>query len=260
MKKGILVTSFGTSYPETREKTIGAIENHIKEKFSDFEVRRAFTSSMVRKKIEKNEGIKIDDVDEALKKMKEDGFEEIYISSLHIIPGHEYKKVTHGAYRNKEGLNKIECARPLLYSKEHYDEVVSFIEEIANDLDKDEALVLMGHGSDHAANSAYVMMQYLMDRNPNTIHSYMGTVEGYPEIEDVLKEMKSYGYKKVKLMPFMIVAGDHAINDMASDEEDSWKTIFEKEGYEVETILKGLGEFETIRKIFAERLKETIEK
>ena len=258
MKKGILVASFGTTYISTREKTIGAIEEKIAKAFPDFEVRRAFTSSMVRKRILKNEGIHVDDVDEALSKMKEEGFEEVYVASLHIIAGHEYKKVSHSINRFKDDFKVIKGAKPLLYSKAHYDEAVDAIAKLMPELRENEALVLMGHGSDHAANAAYVMLYHMLERNPLTSHVYLGTVEGYPEAEDILEELEGQGYEKLYLLPFMIVAGDHAINDMASDEDDSWKTFFESNGYDVEPILKGLGEFEPISEMFIKRLKDSM--
>ncbi len=256
MKKGILVASFGTTYISTREKTICEIENRIAEAFPDFEIRRAFTSSMVRARILKNEGIYVDDVDEALSKMKEDGFEEVYVASLHIIAGHEYKKVGHSINRFKDDFKVIKGAKPLLYVKEHYDETVDAISKFMPKLKENEALVMMGHGSDHAANSAYVMMYHMLERNPLTSHVYLGTVEGYPEVEDILEEIEGQGYEKLYLLPFMIVAGDHAINDMASDEEDSWKTFFEEKGYSVEPILQGLGEFKEISEMFIKRLED----
>ncbi len=254
MKKGILVASFGTTYISTREKTIGAIENRIAEAFPSFEIRRAFTSSIVRKRILKNEGIVVDDVDEALTKMKEEGFEEVYVASLHIIAGHEYKKVVHSINRFRDKFKIIRGAKPLLYSKEHYDEVVDAVKMLMPELGDNEALVLMGHGSDHAANAAYVMLYHMLERDVNTSHVYLGTVEGYPEVSDIIEEMDGQGYEKLYLLPFMIVAGDHAINDMASEEEDSWKSVFESKGYKTESIVKGLGEFEPIQDLFIKRI------
>ena len=110
----------------------------------------------------------------------------------------------------------------------------------------------------NAANAAYVMLYHMLERNPLTSHVYLGTVEGYPEAEDILEELEGQGYEKLYLLPFMIVAGDHAINDMASDEEDSWKSFFESNGYDVEPILKGLGEFEPISEMFIKRLKDSM--
>lgn len=259
MKKGILVASFGTTYVSTREKTIGAIENKIAESFPEFEIRRAFTSSIVRKRILKNEGIVIDNVDEALTKMIDEGFEEVYVASLHIIGGIEYKKVSHSIHRFKDKFKIIRGAKPLLYSKIHYDEAVDVIAQLMPSLDENEALVLMGHGSDNSANSAYVMLYHMLERNTLTSHVYLGTVEGYPEMDDLLEEIDGQGYEKLYLLPFMIVAGDHAINDMASEEEDSWKSIFESNGYKTECIMKGLGEFEPMQQLFIKRLKASME-
>lgn len=257
MKKGILVISFGTTYVETRKKTIEAIETAMQERFLDYEVRRVFTSNLVRKRIEVKEGVHIPDIDEALKKMKEDGFDEVYLSSLHIIPGHEYKKISHAVHRYKDDFRIIKAAKPLLYGKDDYIQVREAIAQIQQ-LKEQEALLFMGHGSDHAANSAYVMLRHFLERDERTKDAYIGTVEGYPELEDLFGEIKEKGYRNIKLMPLMVVAGDHATNDMASDEEDSWKTMLETQGYQTECILQGLGEFAEFREIFVKRLSDIV--
>lgn len=258
-KKAILVASFGTTYIDTRKATIDAIENDIKAAFPDFEIRRAFTSSIVRKRILKNEGIDTDDMDRALERLKEDGFDEVYVSSLHIISGSEYSKVTHSVARHRKDFKMIKTAKPLLYSKPDYDETIEAIEKSLPELSEGEAVLFMGHGSEHHANAAYVMLEYLLKKNKSTEHVYMGTVEGYPELEDIMEDIEDKGYKKLYLLPFMIVAGDHATNDMASDEEDSWKSILQENGYQTESILKGLGQYKDIRNIFIERLNAIME-
>lgn len=255
MKKGILVVSFGTTYIETRQNTIEAIEREVQEHFPEYEVRRAFTSHIVRKKIEKQEGIHIPDVDEALDQMKADGFQEVYLSSLHVIPGHEYSKLIHAAYRHRSDFEVIKHTKPLLYDKDHYIQAKEALQDIVR-LEEKEVLFLMGHGSDHASNATYVMLRHFLERDQQTQKIYVGTVEGYPELEDIIEEIKEKDYETVALLPFMIVAGDHANNDMASDEEDSWKSILEKNGYKTKVILKGLGEYEEFRKIFVQRLEE----
>lgn len=258
MKKAILVISFGTTYVETRKKTIEAIENAVQHKYPDFEVRRAFTSNIVRRRIEKNEGIHIPDVDEALQMLANEGFEEVYMSSLHIIPGHEYKKISHAAYRYQEKFRVIRLAKPLLYRKEDYLEVLEAVTEVGT-LEEGEALFFMGHGSDHAANASYIMLRHFLERDERTKHVYVGTVEGYPELEDLIEEVANKGYRKIRLLPFMVVAGDHATNDMASDEEDSWKSILNEKGYETECVLKGLGEFSKFRDSFIHRLEDVLD-
>lgn len=257
MKKAILVISFGTTYVDTRKKTIEAIENEVRERYPDFEVRRVFTSNIVRRRIEKNEGVHIPDVNEALKMLADEGFEEVYMSSLHIIPGHEYKKILEATHHYKKDFKVIKAAKPLLYGKKDYLDTLDAITEM-DALEENEALFFMGHGSDHAANAAYIMLRHFLERDERTKDVYIGTVEGYPELDDLIEEVKNKHYKKIRLLPLMVVAGDHATNDMASDEEDSWKSILSQKGYETECVLKGLGEFPKFRKIFIDHLEEVI--
>lgn len=258
MKKGILVVSFGTTYIETRKKTIEALENMVQEKYGqDYSVRRVFTSNLVRSRIKKNEGLHIRDMDEALADMKKDGIEEVYILSLHIIPGHEYHKIIQAIQKYKDDFKKIRLARPLLSETEDYREVREALAEIES-TEEGEAVFFMGHGSNHAANASYVMLRHFLERDLRTKDMYIGTVEGYPELDDLLEEISSSSYQKIKLLPFMVVAGDHATNDMASDEEDSWNTLIKKRGYETSCIVKGLGEFSEFRDIFLHRLEDIL--
>lgn len=255
MKKAILVVSFGTTYIETRQKTIEALENMVREKYgNEYSVQRVFTSNLVRKRIKENEGLDIHDMKQALEAMKNEGIEEVYISSLHIIAGHEYHKIIEGMRQYKDHFRVIRLARPLLYSTEDYREVAAAMAKVES-LQEGEALFCMGHGSDHGANAGYIMLRHFLEKEDRTKDMYIGTVEGYPELEDLFEEMGSASYKKIKLLPFMVVAGDHATNDMASDEEDSWKSLIEAKGYQTECILKGLGEFSEFREIFLRRLE-----
>lgn len=244
MKKGIIIASFGTTYEETRKSCIESIENKIKEKYKDIYVIRAFTSQMVINILKKRDNIHIFNPNEALNEMKTRGIDDIYIQPLHIIAGHEYEKLL--------SLG-VKVGKPLLFSEEDYKTIV-------NDLDigkynLDEALVFMGHGSDHFADNAYLTLEKAYrDRGLNNV--YVGTVEGSRTIEDIIIKLKSKNVRKVKLMPFMLVAGDHVVNDMASKSEDSWKTVLDSEGFETEVILKGLGEYEVIQNIYLDHLNE----
>lgn len=255
-KQGILVVSFGTSYEETRKKNIDVMEQKIGDEFKEYEIRRAFTSEIIRRKLEKRDNIKIDNVPQALERMKNEGFEKVLVSSLHIIPGEEYEKIQKAVAKFDDQFEELKMAKPLLYSKEDHDEVIKALQRQIPNLKEDESVVFMGHGSEHHANSAYIVIQYLMEKHHSMNNVFMGTVEGYPELDDIIPTLEERKIKKVHLMPFMLVAGDHAINDMASDEEDSWRTILEEKGFEVETHLVGLGENEEIQNIFVNRVKE----
>ena len=243
MKKAILVTSFGTSHKDTREKCLDSIQREVEEKYGNENVERAYTSGIIRRIIEKNEGIHIFDQKEGLKVLKDKGFEEIITMSLHILDGIEYSKLD-------DKFGKI--SKPLLADDEDFKKIVENKE--FNDLEGNDAIVFMGHGTESEADYAYQKLQeeYLKAGKNNI---FIATVEGKVTIKDVIEKMKGKGFKKILLKPFMIVAGDHAKNDMSSDDEDSWKTMLKNEGYEVTSVLKGMGEYEFIRKMFMDKLE-----
>ncbi len=256
MKKAVLVVSFGTSYQETREKTIVACENKIKAAFEGYDFFRAYTSGMVIRKIAREEGFVIDNPEEALQRIYELGYEEVVVQSLHIICGDEYTKIKDQVEAYKDKFKKITLGRPLLTLINDYKETVALLKQELPELKEGEGIVFMGHGTEHPAHSAYCALDYMFDQEDMRI--YVGTVEGYPEIDEVFKRLKRDNIKKIYLTPFMLVAGDHATNDMASDEEDSWKTRFEAAGYKVEIIFKGLGEYEGVQQRFITHAKESI--
>ena len=238
MEKAVLVTSFGTSHKDTRQKCLDSIENEVKAKYGSEKVERAYTSGVIRRIVEKKEGIHIFDQNEGLEALKNKGYDEIVTMSLHILDGIEYAKLN-----DKYG----EISKPLLVNDEDFQKVVN--DEEFNSTEGNDAIVFMGHGSEY---------QKLQEENlkAGKDNIFIATVEGQVTIEDVIQKLKGRGFRKILLKPFMIVAGDHAKNDMASDEEDSWKTILQNEGYEVTPLLKGMGEYEFIRKMFMDKLEE----
>ena len=248
MKKAILVVSFGTSYHETRKKTIEVCENKIKESFKDYDFYRAFTSGMIINKLKKRDNMFIDNPSEALEKLYNAGYKEVVVQSLHIICGDEYNKLKDMVAQYEDKFDKIPIGRPLLTYIDDYRETVEAVKKDLDKMDIDEAVVFMGHGTEHESHSSYPAIEYMF--RDYGINAFVGTVEGYPELEQVIKKLKNRNIKTVDLLPFMLVAGDHAINDMASDEEDSWKTILEKEGFNVKVHVKGLGENPYIQEKF----------
>ena len=244
MKKAILVTSFGTSHRDTREKCLDSIQREVEEKYGSENVERAYTSRIIRRIIEKNEGVHIFDQEEGLKVLKDRGFEEIITMSLHILDGIEYSKLD-------DKFGKI--SKPLLADDEDFEKIVENKE--FNDLEGNDAIVFMGHGTESEADYAYQKLQdeYLKAGKNNI---FIATVEGKVTIEDIIEKMKEKDFKRILLKPLMIVAGDHAKNDMSSDDEDSWKTILKNEGYEVTAVLKGMGEYKFIREMFMDKLKD----
>lgn len=256
MKKGILVVSFGTTYEDTRKKCIESVENRIRDEFKDCDVRRAFTSQMVINILKKRDKLVIDNVAEALDKLKEDEFDEIYVQSLHIIPGHEYEKMQKQIADFKENSSiDIKVGKPLLSDDRDYERVVEALN--IGKISDDEAVIFMGHGTDHVSDESYSILEEKL-REKNIENAYIATVEGSKTIMDIVPILKEKNIKKIVLKPFMLVAGDHATNDMAGDEEDSWKSILLSEGFEVETYLNGLGENESVQEIFVSHLKDMI--
>jgi len=253
--KAILVVSFGTSHLDTLEKTIMAIEQKVAKSFPDYAVYRAFTSQMILDKLQREEGLHYYNIKEAMEQMTKDGIETIIAQPTHIINGFEFDKMKSDLMKYADRFQRIRVGKPLLSSVEDYKKTIhALMAEI--ELHDGEFLVLMGHGTEHHANSAYPSLEY-------TLHSLgydrvlVGTVEGFPEFRNVKKKLESEEVNKVILMPFMIVAGDHAKNDMAGEEE-SWKTELEDAGYDVQAVCQGLGEIEGIRNIYIEHIEEVV--
>ena len=255
-KKAILVVSFGTSYHETRKKTIKACENRIDRKFSGYDIKRAFTSGMIINILSKRDGIEINNPEEALKELYHDGYQEVLVQPLHIINGSEFHGLVRTVNQYKDYFNDLKMSRALLRDTEDYFELASVFEKETPDLKENEAVVMMGHGSEHPANSSYPCLDYVF-KDKGLKNYYVGTVEGYPELDDIISYLKKDGISKVYLLPLMLVAGDHAQNDMAGD-EDSWKNTLEKEGFEVEIELKGMGEYEGIQNMYLKKIADLL--
>lgn len=257
-KKAILIVSFGTSYEDTRKITIEAIEHDIEQAYPEYPVYRAWTSKMIMAKLLKRDGIKILNVREAMEKMAADGITDVIVQPTHVLNGIENDLMKEDALHYSSSFRTITFGTPLLTTEEDSDAVINAVASEFSDLKDDEMLVLMGHGTTHFSNSVYAGLNYKFQDygHPNI---FVGTVEAYPAIDSMLKTVKQYNPKKVILAPFMIVAGDHAKNDMASDEEDSWRTQFEAAGFSVDCVLKGLGEYDSIRNLFVNHVKEVIQ-
>ena len=261
-KKAILVISFGTSFKETREKTIEAVEKAVAEKYSGWEVRRAFTSKMIIKKLKERDGIYIDYIDEALQKLVDDGFKQVVVMPTHVMNGTEYDFVANISNGFRDKFKCLRISTPLLTSEEDYDAMIkalnkAYFSRIFKDSSAGKAIVFMGHGSEHFANSAYCELQMKLAAQGYE-HVYVTTVEGFPSFDDTMRFMSGHKYSKVVLIPLMMVAGDHATNDMAGDEEDSLKTKFVDAGCEVECILEGLGEQKAFQDLFLDHLAAVI--
>lgn len=253
-KKAILVISFGTSYDDTRNNTIGAIEEDIKKAYPNYEVRRAFTSKIILAKLKKRDDLQIANITQAMENLIKDKFETVICQPTYIMNGYEYYDMIKEINIFKDKFKSLQFGTPLLTSTQDYYNMVDAVNKEIPKLDFDDALLLVGHGTKHFANSSYAALDYQFKDNGNK-NIFVGTIENYPNLNTVLKQIKALNFKKIYLMPLMIAAGEHAINDIAGDNPTSWKTIFENEGFEVKLILKGLGEYQSIRKIYIERIK-----
>lgn len=256
MKKAILAVSFGTSYPDTLRKTIAATEQALAEAFPDWEVRRAFTSGMIIRKLKERDGVEIENVHQAMHRLEEEGYTHVAVQSTHVMHGEEYEKMLSQLEPYRMRM-KISVGMPLLHSEEDYLSVAKALLNWLPTLDADEALVLMGHGTTHFANSAYAQMEHMLQAHCDRV--YLATVEGYPTLDSVERQLaKRPEIRRLMLAPFMLVAGDHARNDMSGD-EDSWAEQLKQAGYTVRCILQGLGECSAIRELFVEHCRQAME-
>lgn len=258
-EKELLVASFGTSFNDNRRLTIGAIENAMEEAFPDYSVRRGFTAQIIIDHVEKRDGIHIDNMDEALERAINNGVKTLVVQPTHLMNGLEYDELTGQLAEYADSFEQVAVGEPLLTSDDDFNRVMKAIVEATAEYDDGEtAICFMGHGTEAASNGVYGKMQNLLKANGYDNY-YVGTVEAEPSLEDVLTAVQAGSYKKVVLEPLMIVAGDHANNDMAGDEEGSWKTEFENAGYEVTCILRGLGELPEIQQILVEHAQKAID-
>lgn len=254
IKKAILVVSFGTSYNESREKTIGSIEAAIGQAFEKHEVRRAFTSNMIIDKLMARDGLKIDTVSEALERLIKDGYTSLIIQPTYIMFGIEYDLMMEQVAVYEKYFQKVSYGKPLLASREDYIEVIRVLALETEEFNQPGTeLIFMGHGTDHQANGVYLELENQLWELGYQNYK-IGTVEAVPSLEDVVAKMGGSGAENVVLLPFMIVAGEHANQDMAGDDEQSWKSVLQGAGYEVRCVIKGLGEYQGIRELFVKHV------
>lgn len=256
-KKAILLVAFGTTVTEA-QKSYSNIEKIIKSENKDIPVYWAYTSNKVREILRKK-GTETMSVPEALAKIRADGVTSLAVQSLHMVPGLEYhKKILFNVsdfQKGKDAFEKVAIGKPMLLSAASLEEFCNaMVSILPKDRKAGDAVLLMGHNNDKGSTDLFYIAAGLSlnKKDPNI---YLATVEGSPNFEAAVAEMKKNKNKKVFLMPMMIVAGDHANNDLAGDEDTSWKKQLEKDTFTCVPVLKGLGEYDVFAKIYAARLK-----
>ncbi|MDO4175227.1 MAG: sirohydrochlorin cobaltochelatase [Eubacteriales bacterium] len=255
----LLAVSFGTSFNDSRRLTIGAIENDLEQAFPDYSVRRGFTSNIIIDHVQKRDGILIDDVDAALNRAVDNNVKNLVVQPTHLMHGLEYDELTEQVSQYADAFDNIVFGEPLLSSDEDFARVEQAITEWTAEYDDGEtAICFMGHGTEAESNEVYQKLQDMLTADGYENY-FVGTVEASPTLDDVLAKVQAGSYKRVVLEPLMVVAGDHANNDMAGDEEGSWKTTFEDAGYEVTCLLRGLGENEAIRQIYIDHAQAAMD-
>ena len=277
----LLVVSFGTSFNDSRANDIGGIEKALQSAYPEWSVRRAFTAQIIINHIQARDDEKIDNMEQALDRAVANGVKNLVVQPTHLMHGAEYDELTEAVEKYKDKFDSVKIAEPLLgevgadasvinedkaaVAEAITAEAVKTAGFDSLDAAKEDgtAFVFMGHGTSHTAKVSYSQMQTQTEQLGYE-NVFIGTVEGEPEetsCEEVIEKIKAAGYKKVILRPLMVVAGDHANNDMAGDDEDSWKSRFEASGAfdSIETQIAGLGEIDAIQQLYVAHTKDAIE-
>ncbi len=255
----LLVVSFGTSYNDSRRLTIGAIEGAIADACPDYSVRRGFTSQIIIDHVKRRDNVSIDNVTEALDRAVANGVKTLVVQPTHLMNGLEYNDLVDEVAQYSDAFEKVSIGEPLLTSDEDFQAVAQAIVDATAEYDDGKtAICFMGHGTEAESNQVYAKMQTVLT-DMGCTNYFVGTVEATPSLDDVLKLVQAGDYERVVLEPLMVVAGDHANNDMAGDDPDSWKSTFEAAGYEVVPVVRGLGELEAIQKIYVQHAQAAID-
>ena len=248
MKKALVIVSFGTTYERAR-RSIDAVERALAQAAEGYDVFRAYTSSVVRKVL-KSRGEIVPSLEEALEKLANESYDTVFVQPTHLLCGNEYDEKIRASYMRYAGrFLRGGIGKPLIANN---DDLLKLAEILAAlKPDDADALLLMGHGTTHFANMVYPAMQTALrlQGHPNVV---VGTVEGWPTLENAIDELRALGAKHIELRPMMLVAGDHAQNDMAGDDADSWKSHLTAAGFDVHCTVEGLGELEDVQRLYNE--------
>lgn len=245
-KAALLMVHFGTTHDDTRALTIDAVNQKAKEAFKGVEFREAWTSRIVMRRL-KARGVQKQNPIEALEQLKADGYTHILVQSTNIIEGAEMESLRKDIASMQKHFKEIRVGNPLLYSPEDYETVIA---SISGNNHKEMATLLVGHGTYTPATAQYAMLDYML-KEKGFGNFFVGTIEGYPTFDTAEAQIKTQKYKKILLMPFMFVAGDHAKNDIAGE----WKEALEKKGYQVDVHMEGLGQNPGVQQLFIDHLR-----
>ena len=246
VKKALVVVNFGSSVPSARV-CLDNVAKVISEKNPGRDLFSCYTSNIIRKKLIA-QGEKMPSLDELLAELEANGYTDVMVCSTHIIPGQEYEKLCGMVEGYLNRFEQITISKPLINDAESIQEVARVLADIYS-VDDDCALILMGHGTEHVSNFIYPALQTAFRTN-GVKNAYVATVEGWPELDDVIRQLKQKDTEKVLLAPMLLVAGDHVMNDMMGPEDDSWKNILESEGFDVECCGKGLSEYPELVELY----------
>jgi len=256
-KAGILLVAFGSS-EASAQISFDNLDQAVRQAYPEVPVRWAFTSHIIRAKLA-DQGKTLDSPAMALARMQDEKFTHVAVQSAHTIAGEEYHELVRiiGGFKAMGAFEKIVMGDPLMTTQADMQLVVkAILENLPQARRRGEAVVFMGHGTHHPANAGYAALMYQLQlKDPNL---FVGTVEGYPDVDLIREQMTDRKIKRAYLMPFMSVAGDHAKNDMAGSEEDSWASIFTRAGIQCVPILKGTAEYEGFVKIWVAHAGEAL--
>lgn len=249
-KNAIIMAHFGTTHSDTREKTINAINKKANNAFNKkADVFEVYTSRIVAKRVREKEGITKLNTTELLNKLHQEGYTNVIIQPTNIIDGVEMDAIKKEASNFSKEFKDIRVGNALLTTPEQYEKVLNIISKTVGNINKNQAIVLVGHGSYDSGNSAYCMLDY-MAKDMN-LPIYVGTIEGYPTMDTMVKQLKKDNKSEIILMPLMFVAGDHAKNDIAGD----WKKELEEKGFKVTPKILPLGEIPEVQNMYIENVK-----
>lgn len=255
-KTAVVITHFGTTHPDTIRKSLDPFVKDAETEFAGCDVFEAYSSKFIRSALERKHGIVKKSLEEVLGELAGEKYGEVYVQPTVLMMGLEYDKLTRTVHEFEGSFEKICLGKPLINDREDYQTLMSALDmEYDIRFNPRDVFVFMGHGANHPGEAIYAALDYRF-KHEGYRNAFVATVEGYPSLDTVLPEVIAFDPEVVYIVPLMIVAGDHAKNDMAGDDDESWKSRLEAKGFEVIPIVKGLGEIPVIRKMILGHVRD----